>query len=168
IGKLSGCYMANLAETGDPPFDPVLLYLNREDVRKQIHAELGPQVTDSWSHEISKLYTGRVNESYRPNVQALLDGGKLKILVISGLNDAKDCNFIGTGAWLDKLTGPVAKKLRATAPAQRIDASGNVYAFDQDAGRLAWLKVLNAGHLAVLDQPLLLGYILEKALAKKR
>ncbi|HKI01209.1 MAG TPA: hypothetical protein VKK31_04465 [Thermoanaerobaculia bacterium] len=168
IGKICGCYMANLAEAGDPPFDPVLLYLNREDVRTAIHVPSGVPLTDSWSRPISNNYQARVNESYLPNVQALLDSGKLKILVISGLNDAKDCNFLGTGAWLNKLTGPVAKKFQSTVPLRQIDPSGNVYAFDQDAGRLAWLKVLNAGHLAVYDQPLLLGYILEKALPKRK
>ena len=168
IGKICGCYMANLAQTGDPAFDPVLLYLNREDVRTAIHARQGPPVTDSWSHSISDNYQARVNESYLPNVQALIDSGKLKVLVISGLNDAKDCNFLGTGAWLSKLTGPVARKFHSTVPQRQIDASGNVYAFDQDAGRLTWLKVLNAGHLAVNDQPALLSYILSKALPSRK
>ncbi|HEV7667978.1 MAG TPA: hypothetical protein VGS22_05610 [Thermoanaerobaculia bacterium] len=168
IQALCGCYMANLAETGDPPFDPVLLYLNRKDVREALHVPTGrPLLTDSWSKKVSQNYQAGVNDSYLTNVQALLDSGKLKILVVSGLNDAKDCNFIGTGAWLTKLHGPVAKKFHAATPQQRIDPSGNVYGLDQDGGNLAWFKVLNAGHLAVADQPLILGYLLEKALAKK-
>jgi hypothetical protein len=35
-----------------------------------------------------------------------------------------------------------------------------VLGFEQNGGQLRWLKVLNAGHLAVLDQPLLIEYIL--------
>ncbi len=169
IQKICGCYMANLAEDGDPPFDPVLLYLNRDDVRQALHVPAGqPALTDSWSKKVSENYTPGVNASYLSTVQALLDSGKLKILVVSGLNDAKDCNFIGTGAWLDKLHGRTAKKFRATEPQQRIDPSGNVYGLDQDGGDLAWLKVLNAGHLAVADQPLILDYILEKSLTGKK
>lgn len=169
IQKICGCYMANLAEAGDPPFDPVLLYLNRDDVRQALHVPKGlPLLTDTWSRKVSENYQAGVNDSYLTNVQVLLDSGKLKILVISGLNDAKDCNFIGTGAWLTKLHGPVARKFQAAAPEQRIDASGNVYGFDQDGGNLTWLKVLNAGHLAVADQPLILDYILEKSLTKKK
>jgi cathepsin A (carboxypeptidase C) len=168
IQEICGCYMANLAQVGDPPFDPVLLYLNRSDVRKALHVPAGkPDLTDSWSKQVSKNYTPGVNNSYLTNVQALLQSGKLKILVVSGLNDAKDCNFIGTGAWLSKLHGSVARKFNAATPQQRIDPSGNVYGLDQDGGNLTWLKVLNAGHLAVADQPLILDYILEKSLPKK-
>lgn len=86
--------------------------------------------------------------------------------MISGLNDAKDCNFPGTGAWLAKLHGPAATKLQGTDPRQLIDPSGNVWGLDQNGGQLAWLKVLNAGHLAVADQPLILDYVLERGLAK--
>jgi cathepsin A (carboxypeptidase C) len=163
IAALSGVYMANTAQTADPCFDPVLLYLNRADVRKALHVGNPTPLTDTWSPAVSDNYTPYVNGSYRSFVQLLLDRGQ-QVQVISGLNDAKDCNFLGTGAWLDLLTGPAADAFQATAPTQWQDPATNVIGFDQDGGQLSWLKVLNAGHLAVRDQPQLIEIILKKAL----
>jgi vitellogenic carboxypeptidase-like protein len=39
-----------------------------------------------------------------------------------------------------------------------------VLGFIQEARLLSWVKVLNAGHMAVMDQPLLINLILEKLL----
>lgn len=163
IQELCGCYMANLAEVGDPPFDPVLLYLNRDDVRDAIHARKGIALTQSWSAQVSANYTARVNESYAPLVESLLRKSELQILVISGLDDAKDCNFLGTGAWLAKLGGKKAARFREAATAPWRDPQNRTIGFEQNGGQLRWLKVLNAGHLAVRDQPLLIDYILEAA-----
>lgn len=164
IATISGVYMANIAQTADPCFDPVLLYLNRADVRQALHITNETQLTDTWSPEVSNNYTPYVNESAMPYVQQLLDQGQ-QVQVISGLNDAKDCNFLGTGAWLDLLTGPAADQFQATAPTQWLDPATNVIGFDQDGGQLSWLKVLNAGHLAVHDQPQIIEIILKKALS---
>lgn len=163
IAQLCGCYMANTGQVGDPPFDPVLLYLNRDDVREAIHAPKGIEIVNTWSSVVSKNYTPHVNQSYRHVVQALLKA-KHKIQVVSGLNDAKDCNFLGTGAWLDLLEGRAADAFNATDPQQWKNETNDVIGFYQDGGILSWLKVLNAGHLAVNDQPLIIEKILEKAL----
>jgi cathepsin A (carboxypeptidase C) len=102
-----------------------------------------------------------------PVVQALIDGispivdDALKLLVVSGLNDAKDCNFLGTGAWLERLQGDAAFAFRSATPAQWKDEHGNVLGFAQDGGQICWLKVLNAGHMAVRDQPRLVHFILD-------
>lgn len=179
IEDLSGVYMANIAQAGDPPFDPVLTYLNRADVRQALHVENTKPLTQSWSSAVSENYAPRVNDSYAWIVQELVDGGpnggqepnntlllldkksKLKVQVISGLNDAKDCNFLGTGAWLDLLQGDAARNFQAATPTQWKSSDNRLLGFSQDGGLLSWLKVLNAGHLAVLDQPLLINYILQ-------
>jgi cathepsin A (carboxypeptidase C) len=173
IGAICDCYMANIAEAGDPPFDPVLKYLNDAAFRKAVHAKpLGKDtvVTQNWSKTVSDNYAGRVNESFRDTVQELLEDTahngnyKQRIVVISGLNDAKDCNFVGTGEWLDKLEGLAALEFKQAGVQQWKDPeSKQVIGFDQNGGWLRWLKVLNAGHLAVLDQPLLIQYILDAA-----
>ena len=173
IGNMSGVYMANIALPGDPPFDPVMKYLNDNDFRKAVNAPpVGEHttVTQNWSPKVSANYTPRVNESFAPLVQELLDdtdhngSSKQRIMVISGLNDAKDCNFLGTEAWLNKLEGLSASEFRMAGTTQWVDHENKrVIGFEQNGGRLSWLKVLNAGHLAVLDQPLLIHYILERA-----
>jgi len=170
IQTMSGVYMANIAETGDPSFDPVMAYLNNDDFRKAVHAPAvgkDTTVTQNWSLAVSNNYTQRVNESFAHVVKDLLEDTenegnfKQRIIVISGLNDAKDCNFIGTGAWLDKLDGVAAAEFRIAGTRQWLDPTGKqVLGFEQNGGWLRWLKVLNAGHLAVLDQPLLIQYIL--------
>ncbi|MBC7865225.1 MAG: hypothetical protein IAF38_19780, partial [Bacteroidia bacterium] len=138
IANICGCYMANTAEIGDPPFDPVLLYLNRDDVREAIHAKKGIQLTDTWSKIVSDNYTPYVNDSFAHIVQQLLSKNH-KIQVISGLNDAKDCNFLGTGAWLDKMKGKAAQAFQKATPTQWKDAANTVIGFNQDGGTLSWL-----------------------------
>lgn len=163
IAEICGCYMANTAEIGDPPFDPVLLYLNRDDVRDAIHAKKGIPLTDTWSKVVSANYTPHMYESCLSVVQGILNAGH-KIQIVSGLNDAKDCNFLGTGAWLDLLEGDAANQFNGTAPVPWKNDLNAVIGFYQDGGNLSWLKVLNAGHLAVNDQPLIIDKILEKGL----
>ena len=175
IEELCGVYMTNTAQTADPPFKPIYTYLNDPEVRAALHVPAHyPKLTKNWSQAISSNYQARVNDSYRHVVQELLDGhtgenqsllllggGKLKVRVVSGLNDAKDCNFLGTGAWLDKLQGPAAYHFHAAQPAQWKDASEAVLGFVQDGGQLSWLKVLNAGHMAARDQPHLIHFVLD-------
>ncbi len=171
IEAISGAYMANIAGTGDPAFGPVMKYLNNNDFRKAVHAPpvgKDTMVTQNWSAVVSKNYTPQVNDSFAPLVQELLDDKdhdgnfKQRIIVISGLNDAKDCNFLGTGAWLNKLGGISAAEFRIAGTTKWTDPKDpkKVLGYEQNGGRLSWLKVLNAGHLAVLDQPLLIQYIL--------
>lgn len=163
IREICGCYMANLAEVGDPPFDPVLLYLNRDDVRDAIHAKKGTALTQTYSQLVSDNYAAKVNDSYAPLIEKLLKKTELQVLVISGLNDAKDCNFLGTGAWLETLKGKAAARFQAADTTPWLDPQNRTIGFEQSGGQLRWLKVLNAGHLAVRDQPLLIDYILEAA-----
>ncbi len=169
IAEICGLYMANIAEQGDPPFDPVLAYLNRADVRQVIHAKAGPELTQSWSALVSNNYASAVNNSYAGTVANLLNQ-ELPVLVMSGLNDAKDCNFLGTGAWLEQLAGAAADTFRAAPTTQWAIGSGaskQVLGFVQgnEGDLLQWVKVLNAGHLAVLDQPRILDLIRAKLLA---
>lgn len=167
ISSICGVYMTNIAQQGDPPTNLLQDYINREDVRAAIHVQPNqPQVMQLWSEAISDLYQPTVNDSYAGTVEELL-GKNLLVMVVSGLNDAKDCNFLGTGAWLEQLQGDAADAFK-TAPTIQwqaaVEQSTQVLGFIQDGGLLSWVKVLNAGHMAVMDQPLLLNLILEKLL----
>lgn len=173
IAQICGLYMANIAEQGDPPFEPVLAYLNRADVRAAIHVTDLTPLTQSWSTQISNNYAAHVNDSYAAVVEELLQQ-QLPVVVMSGLNDAKDCNFLGTGAWLAALTGPAADAFRYSpttqwtvpGPAGTPTVLGYIQsAIDPSCSQwLCWVKVLNAGHLAVRDQPRILDLIQEMLL----
>jgi vitellogenic carboxypeptidase-like protein len=161
IQQICGLYMTNIAQIADPPFQPVLDYINRADVRKAIHVKQDTPVKESWSAAIGNLYAFGVNDSYASTVQELLGRG-LQTIVISGLNDAKDCNFLGTGAWLSLLEGEVARKFKdAQTRLWKGSPSQGVLGYIQDGGKLSWVKVLNAGHMAARDQPLLINLIKE-------
>lgn len=161
IQKICGCYMTNIAQAADPPFNPIITYLNRADVRKALHVPADyPPLKDNWSKQIAKNYQAQVNDSYVHTVQTLLDAG-VKLRIVSGLNDAKDCNFLGTEAWLQKLKGKAAAEFKSSAAVQWKDEKKNVLGFVQGKGQLGWLKVLNAGHMAARDQPKLLQYIVQ-------
>jgi vitellogenic carboxypeptidase-like protein len=161
IQKICGCYMTNIAQSADPSFDPIITYLNRADVRKALHIPADyPPLKDNWSKQIAKNYAPQVNDSYVPTVQALLNAG-MKLRIVSGLNDAKDCNFLGTEAWLQKLKGKAATEFKTAAAVQWKDEKKNVLGFSQGKGQLGWLKVLNAGHMAARDQPKLIEYLVQ-------
>ena len=156
IQNVCGLYRPNIAQRADPPFQPIIDYLNRHDVREAIHVGSDTPLTVSWSAQVSNNYQFAVNDSYRDVVNALLEHG-LHTLVVSGLNDAKDCNFLGTGQWLDKLTGNVAEQFHQAPTTQwRMQNDSEVLGFLQNGGQLCWVKVLNAGHMAARDQPALI------------
>lgn len=114
-------------------------------------------------------------ESYAGTVQEVMEGEDgLRMIIVSGLNDAKDCNFLGTGAWLELLEGTSAARfeeadtvpwVETNAPVPYLgsvqDGATTAGGIDKEGGKLAWVKVMNAGHLAVGDQPLLLGKLRE-------
>lgn len=163
IHLLSGVYMTNIAKTQDPPIDPVLAYLNRADVRKALHVDPNEPPIKSWSQAVSTNYTPLINDSQVGLIETLLEDAQYTIQVINGLNDAKDCNFLGTEAWLERLTGVSAEAFHQSVQKPWQDDKENTIGFVQDGGRLSWVKVMNAGHMAVGDQPLILDIIMEKA-----
>lgn len=158
IEEISGLYMLNIAAAGDPPTQPMIDYLNRADVRKAIHAQPDGKYT-LFSEAVGDAYVVGEQDSYRDTVQEVLEAG-VPVMVVSGLNDATDVNFLGTGAWLRLLEGPQADSFQAAPTVQWKDGKDDaVLGYVQQGDALSWVKVLNAGHLAVGDQPLLIDLI---------
>ncbi len=162
IEKISGRYLYNLAQTGDPDTGPVTAYLSRADVRAAIHAKPEGEFT-FYSERIGTNYEIGGQDSYAWTVEEILAAG-VKVMVISGLNDAADVNFLGAGAWLHALNGDAAAAFKA-APTAQWKPAQEVLGYIQDGGALSWVKVLNAGHITVMDQPLLIDLIREKLMA---
>ena len=102
IAAWSGRYLANIAQTGDIDYGPIEAYLNRPDVRRAIHARQGPKFTLS-SDRVYKQYARGVMRNYAPVVAKLLDRG-IPVMVISGLNDGKDTNFLAARRWISKMS----------------------------------------------------------------
>lgn len=164
IGDISGLYLLNTAKSGDPPTDPMIAYLNQADVRTAIHAKTSGTYS-LFSESIGSRYVVGEQDSYLSTVQDVLDQG-VPVMVLSGLNDATDVNVLGTGAWLDLLQGSPAAAFRsAPTVAWKGGPRNHVLGYVQQGGRLSWVKVLNAGHLTVLDQALLINLIDQKLLA---
>jgi vitellogenic carboxypeptidase-like protein len=163
IGDISGLYLLNIAKTGDLPTDPMIAYLNRRDVRTAIHAKPSGKFT-LFSESIGDRYVVGEQDSYLSTVQDVLDEG-VPVMVVSGLNDATDVNVLGTGAWLNLLQGSRASAFQSAPTTQWKGGPGNhVLGYIQEGGGLSWVKVLNAGHLAVGDQPLLINLIQKELL----
>jgi vitellogenic carboxypeptidase-like protein len=163
ISDISGLYMLNTAKTGDPPTAPMIAYLNRPDVRAAIHAKSSGKY-DLFAESIGSRYVVGEQDSYLSTVQSVLEQG-VPVMVVSGLNDATDVNALGTGAWLNLLSGPQATAFDAAPTVQWKGGPGNhVLGYIQEGDGLSWVKVLNAGHLTPLDQPLLINLINQKLL----
>jgi vitellogenic carboxypeptidase-like protein len=164
IGDISGLYLLNIAGADDPPTAPMIAYLNRADVRSAIHAKASGKF-GLFAESLGSRYVVGLQDSYLSTVQAVLDQG-VPVMVVTGLNDATDVNVLGTGAWLDLLQGSRASTFQSAPTTQWKGGTGNhVLGYLQEGGGLSWVKVLDAGHLVVLDQPLLINLIQNKLLA---
>jgi carboxypeptidase C (cathepsin A) len=152
IGHMSGRYLANIAQSGDIDYTPIVNYLNRPDVRTAIHAQQGGTFSLG-SDPVYKSYASGVMHNYRGAVAKLLAQG-VPVMVITGLNDGKDTNVLGARKWISKLHWRHAPRYRRSANEQwKID--GSVLGYRRRGGGLTSLEVLDAGHLAPRDQPLI-------------
>jgi vitellogenic carboxypeptidase-like protein len=152
IHKISGIYDANIALTHAPVDTSVINYLNQPNVRKALHAK--PDGTYAlWSDYIDSAYRVGEQDSYRFLYNNLLSAG-LPILFITGLNDAKDSNFLGANAWITQLEWPAKKAYHQAMTTRWNDLStGRVLGYSKKGGGFEWVTVLNAGHLVPIDQP---------------
>ena len=147
---MSGRYLANIAQQSDIDYTPIETYLNRPDVRAAIHAKTdghftlsSDAVADAYGHDAMHDSTGVVAN--------LLNRG-VPVMVITGLNDGKDTNIIGTRKWIAGCTGR-ARPQYARSANERWTIDGAVLGYRRSGGGLTTLEVLDAGHLAPRDQP---------------
>lgn len=125
-------------------------YLNRKNVRRAIHAKIGPTYSD-WTN-LAGYYNNDLETSYRASFQQLLNQG-VKILLFSGLNDASDCNFLGISLWLRQMHWIGEVDFWQSNFLWKMPHSKKVLAYIQCSGHVTWIKVLHSGHMVPLDQP---------------
>jgi carboxypeptidase C (cathepsin A) len=124
-------------------------YLNRKEVRLAIHAHTTGHykvMKNIWDN-----YAAHMQQSYLSTYANLLKNN-IKIVVFSGLNDASDCNPLGTEAWISHLKWSGAKKFwKRNSKIWKVH--NKVLGFIQNGENFEWVKVLNAGHMVPIDQP---------------
>jgi vitellogenic carboxypeptidase-like protein len=158
VREWSGRFLDNIGLTGDIDYTPLLDYVNRPDVRRALHAKPGGEFS-LYSPAVGEAYERGGMDSYL-NVVAQLLGRGVPVMVITGLNDAKDTNLIGTRAWISRLRWRGAARFRAAPRQQWRDGKGGVVlGYVQRGGGLTTLDVIGAGHLAVRDQPKILDQV---------
>ncbi len=156
IADMSGRYLANIGQTSDIDYAPLIDYVNRPDVRSALHAK--PNGTFSlYSPAVGRAYERGGMDSYRSVVAQLLERG-VPVMVVTGLNDAKDTNLIGARAWISRLRWRGGARFRAARRRQWREG-GVVLGYVQRGGGLTTLDVIGAGHLAVRDQPRILDQV---------
>ena len=158
IRKWSGRFLDNISLTGDIDYTPLVNYVNRPDVRRALHAKLGGTFS-LYSDAVGNAYKRGGMDSYRNVVAELLNRG-VPVMVVTGLNDAKDTNLIGVRAWISRLRWRGAGRFRAAQRRLWRDSkTGVVLGYARRGGGLTTLDVIGAGHLAVRDQPKILDQV---------
>lgn len=129
-------------------YNALTKYLNQKTVKQALHVDKA---------ESFNLYSSFVGNALEPGEQdssahlipPLLDQN-IKILVLSGLNDATDCNFMGTNSWLHALNW---QKFNQAKQKQVIHHRGKIIGYITSYRNLSYIKVFNAGHMLMEDQP---------------
>jgi carboxypeptidase C (cathepsin A) len=152
IATMSGRWLANIGQLADVSYAPVEAYLNRPDVRAALHAQPGGTFSLG-SDALGDAYAHDVMENQTKVVAGLLRRG-VPVMVITGLNDAKDTNVIGVRRWIANMRWPGATRYDRSANT-RWSVAGTVLGYRRIGGGLTTLEVLNAGHLSPRDQPLI-------------
>lgn len=152
ITSQSGVTAENIRETAKHDYSPIIRYLNRNEVKAALHVD--PRVYDV------KLFSERISNDLEIGLQdsvaflypALLENG-IRVLIYNGLDDGKDCNFVGTDMWLAALEWTGKEKLKNASTSIWRDKTGNVAGYVREADGLTQVKICGAGHVAPMDQP---------------
>ncbi len=153
ISKLSGLTLTNITFQ-DRDYDGKYLakYLNQPKVKKALHAENAGRF-ENYSSEAGNAFTPDIQKAVLPELNNLLKSS-IPIMIISGLSDGKDTNFLGVGKMIEQLKWSERQGYLKSLPrAERVD--GKVIGYIKSGGGLSWFTILNAGHPAPQDQPLI-------------
>ena len=146
IQLISHIQLANIAYVN--PMDNRLLdnYLRQKSVLKALHAARSEKFS-CWSDGVNQKYRNEIQLSVQPLYNQLLSRS-FHILIVSGLNDAKDTNYLAIQQLIDSFNWPL-KNAYLAAKVDYVDSVGYL----KSGGGLTWVKVLNAGHMTSQDQP---------------
>ena len=151
LGKASG---RNIFDIRRPQsgydFNYVGDYLNRDEVRKAIHAV--PVAEHKWfpvSTLINKCLSVGEQNSTAKLFHGLLE--KMPVILYFGVQDVC-CNYPGTVAWLETINWS-GKALFSMTKAKQDIRDGRIYQTHRHSGHLTLYTFLNSGHMVPSDQP---------------
>mmetsp|Transcript_48795 Transcript_48795/g.119481 ORF Transcript_48795/g.119481 Transcript_48795/m.119481 type:complete len:440 (+) Transcript_48795:107-1426(+) len=131
----------------------------------QIKKKLGIPDDVTWGAQAGDVFEALSGDFMRPVVAAvdeLLARG-VKVTVYQGAVDLICCSP-ATRAWMSRLTWPQLPKFNA-APRTAIVADNHALAFVKRYRNLAYIDVMNAGHMVPADQPVAARAVLHDVLS---
>lgn len=152
IHTIAQVHMANIAYCSLSSNCMLDAYLRQKSVLKAIHA-MDSQKFSCWSGAVNKKYYDAIQRSVKSIYNQLL-ADHIRVLIFSGLNDAKDTNYLGIHKLIHVMDWP-KKNEYMVAKTHVIPSVGYI----KSGGGLTWVKVLNAGHMIPLDQPKVDGVV---------
>lgn len=152
IEKYSGLYMLNIMGAA-PNYVPLADYLSRTDVQSALHMQHQTSYP-LFSDAVSNLFTPGLQDSVVKLYQSLLNE-RTPIMMMSGLLDATDCNFIGMDAMIQSIRWSKQTRFNRATITQwhDVDKTKAVLGYLRVGGGLTQVKVLDGGHMLPLDQP---------------
>lgn len=150
IIQYSGLWLANIDHSANDDTTLLEQYLNNSKVLKAIHAtKIGSYHV--WSDQANKSYLPYIQLSMRKLYNQLLSK-HIPLLILSGLSDAKDTNFLGVNNFIQHLSWP-NKSAYLFASTHIININKNVLGYEKSGGYLTRATILHAGHMIPQDQP---------------
>ena len=150
IQQISGLNLANIAYVSSADNTLLDRYLNQPAVLKAIHARPDKKF-ECFSGLANSIYIDAIQKSVKSIYNQLLSQ-HIPIIIFSGLNDAKDTNFLGVKKLMYSFQWPGADTFYKSETTPVMD-NKTVLGYKQSGGGLTWVTVLNAGHMIPLDQP---------------
>ncbi|MDF1654979.1 MAG: hypothetical protein P1U34_07695 [Coxiellaceae bacterium] len=152
IKEMSGLHLSNIMQPA-PDYTALSTYLSKGSVQQAMHMKPhSPYML--FSNLISKNFTPGEQDSNADLYSKLLTQG-VEIVIMSGLLDATDSNFLGIDAMIQQLQWPGKQKYMQTKSVQwkDNDKAKTVLGYIKSDQKLARVKVLDGGHMLPYDQP---------------
>ncbi|PNW88611.1 hypothetical protein CHLRE_01g037000v5 [Chlamydomonas reinhardtii] len=133
-------------------FSAIHRYWNRPDVQAEVGVPAAANIT--WvgckDADMSADFLADIGSSFSWMLPPLMDAG-VRVLLIHGDKDIV-CNWLGAERMLDGLRWARAAEWRDVKPVN-LTVAGAVAGSVRQLGPLAFVRLYDAGHIAVMDQP---------------
>ncbi|MDF1759003.1 MAG: hypothetical protein P1U40_00535 [Coxiellaceae bacterium] len=152
IKNMSGLYLPNIMHPA-PDYSTLSNYLSKANVQTALHMK---------PHSPYVLFSNTIGNNFRVGEQDSISylynkllAQNVQIVIMSGLLDATDSNFLGIDAMIQQLQWPGKKRYMQSKTVQwkDTDKAKTVLGYIKSDLKLARVKVLDGGHMLPYDQP---------------
>jgi len=158
-----GVFRYDVRFFGDPT-PPMSGYLNSKDVQSALHTT-GHTWTDSdESGPVSDALLGDFCLSVMPQLESLLQGKK-KVILYNGQMDGSACNNAGNTEIMDLLKWEGQEEFKKVELELWRTDTRNAVGFRRMHQNLAFVTIVNAGHMVPMTQPMHYRIFLDAAVA---